>query len=339
MALKGEVNIRKSPPTDLFYQLDTKAILDAVESTGLKATGEYFALNSYENRVYEIFLEPSQKDIFLNIGNRVIAKFYRPQRWNQLALLDEHFFVQELFLAGLPVIAPLSLGGQTLHVAEGVWFTLFKKGMGRLPDELNLKDLEQVGRLLARLHNVGAQSRAQNRPSLTLDEMGWNDLDFLEDWIAPEVRSRYLDAAEEILSNLENRLDPEAFIRIHGDCHRGNLLKTDVRDAPSQFFLVDFDDFVNGPAAQDFWMLFSGGAEDSVRELEALLKGYEELRSFPQSQLPLFSVLRGLRIIRYGAWIARRWRDPVFPQLFPQFMDFNYWAEETEQLERIASST
>lgn len=324
--------------TDLFFKLDTEAILNAVESTGLRTTGEYFALNSYENRVYEIFLEADQP-IVNEIGSRVIAKFYRPLRWTEAALLDEHFFVEELALAGLPAIAPLTLERKTLHSANGIWFCLFKKGLGRLPDELSLDDLRQVGRLLAQLHNVGSKTQARHRLSLHMDEMGWSDLDLLEPWIAPEVRTRYLNAAETLLEDLDDLIDPTEFVRIHGDCHRGNLLKTDVRGAQSQFIMVDFDDFLNGPVAQDFWMLLSSAGEEAEPEIQALLSGYEELREFPKHQLRLFEPLRGLRIIRYGAWIARRWKDPVFPHLFPQFLSYNYWAEETEQLERLASST
>lgn len=319
----------------LFYQLDANTVLDGIEEAGFRTTGEYIQLNSYENRVFDIRLEAGMNPPELN--DRLVAKYYRPLRWSREAILDEHFFLDELKLAGLPVIAPLTQkNGQSLSCYEGLYLTVFAKGLGRMPQELSLEQLKSIGRVLARLHNVGEQKSAKYRPHFTAEQFGWPALDVLEDWIAPEIYDRYMEAAETILNYLDDELNPSEFIRIHGDCHKGNLLQKDEREGQKDFFFVDFDDFGNGPVAQDFWMLFSSDESSNREELEAALTGYEELREFPQDQMKLFSPLRGLRIIHYAGWIARRWEDPFFPKLFPQFKDYVYWAEETEALERIA---
>ncbi|MCB0392819.1 MAG: serine/threonine protein kinase [Bdellovibrionales bacterium] len=325
--VKATLNFDKS--TRAFYDLTPHQVMDAVDETGLTPTGEYIQLNSYENRVFEVKLENHPP---------VIVKLYRPGRWSRETILEEHFFLQELKEAQMPVIAPMEfkkLKDQTLFVHNHMYVTLFPKGLGRMPQELFKDDYIKIGRRLALLHNVGQQKVAKYRPSLKVDEFGYPALDVLVSWVAPEVRTRYFAAAETILEHLDDVLIEENFIRIHGDCHRGNLLQTDPKEGEKTFFFVDFDDFVNGPVAQDFWMLFSGHSE-SQQELEWLLSGYEELRHFPDEQLELFQPLRGLRIIHYAGWIARRWQDPSFPKLFPQFEDYSYWAEETEILEKIA---
>jgi Ser/Thr protein kinase RdoA (MazF antagonist) len=215
---------------------------------------------------------------------------------------------------------------------ENLWTAFFPKVRGRLPDELLQDDLVKVGRLLARVHTVGARKRALHRP--TLDSSfpgGWPTLERLHSWVAPEVADRYFPAAEKILDAMEDVFDFSQFQRIHGDCHRGNLLNDG-----QQFFLVDFDDFVNGPAIQDFWMLLSGDEESLQQEQDLILRGYEELRQFPHDQWEWIPILRGLRIIMYSGWIAQRWEDPNFPRLFPEFNSYSYWAKEVEALERIA---
>ncbi len=325
----------ETPKTELFYQLDANTVLDGIEAAGFKTTGEYIQLNSYENRVFDVRLEKGSSPT--ELGDRLVAKYYRPLRWDQKALMDEHFFTEELKLNGIPVIAPLTQkNGTTLSSYSGLYLAVFQKGLGRIPQELSLEQLKSIGRVLARIHNVGEQKVAKYRPSFTAEQFGWSALNVLEDWVAPETYTRYMNAAEKILDYLEEELDPSTFIRIHGDCHKGNLLQKDERDGSKDFFFVDFDDFGNGPVAQDFWMLFSSDESSNSEELEAALEGYQELRTFPQSQRKLFAPLRGLRIIHYAAWIARRWEDPYFPKLFPQFEDYVYWAEETEALEKIA---
>lgn len=313
-----------------FFQLTPETVLAGVEAAGFTTTGRYFQLNSYENRVFDIALEPGGE------REQLIAKYYRPGRWSEKTILEEHFFLEELTAAGIPAVAPLKQSNNsTLSVYNGLFLALFAKARGRMLQELGLEQLKQIGTLLARLHNVGEQRQAKFRPVLTAETYGADSLNILADWVAPEVWERYEKAALQIIDFLSEELNPETYIRVHGDCHRGNILQQDLRDEERKYFFVDFDDFCMGPVAQDFWMLLSG-EEEREAELEALLSGYEELRHFPKTQLNLLRPLQGLRIIYYAAWIAKRWSDPSFPKLFPDYESYTYWAEETEALERIA---
>lgn len=302
-------------------------VLKATELAGFLPTGEFTQLNSYENRVFDIRLEDPKL-------SRVIAKFYRPGRWSKDCILEEHQFLDELRSEGLTAINPLvQKNKSTLNTVHGMHVAFFPKVQGRMPEEFLKNDLKQVGRKLALLHNVGAQKDFEHRPYLgILPDSMWDHLDLLQEKVVPELWSRYEKAATEILIRFEDLVDPNEFLRIHGDCHRGNILSNG-----QDFFFVDFDDCMMGPAAQDFWMLFS--SSDSKEEEEEIISGYEELREFPDHQLGWIPLLRGLRIISYAAWIARRWEDPSFPRLFPDFSTYTYWAEETEALEKIAWST
>lgn len=313
-----------------FYSLTPDIVLEAVDAMGFRTTGELLQLNSYENRVFEVALEGAPKQ-------KVIAKFYRPGRWDEATILEEHEFMFDLERNGLPVVAPLkNNSGQSLTEHNGMWTAVFPKARGRMVQELDEAGLRKLGRTLARFHNVGEQKEFSYRLSLTTGAYGYANIEFLQPWIAPEVRARYNHAAEEILAFLDTALDEDTFIRIHGDCHKGNLLETDIAGEAKEFFFVDFDDCVMGPPIQDFWMLLPGEEEETRGDLAALIEGYEEFRHFDDNQIDLIPALRGLRILHYAAWIARRWEDPSFPRLFPQFKDFNYWAAETEALERIA---
>ena len=310
---------------DSFYQLTPNDVLNCMEEAGFMPTGEFQQLNSYENRVFNIHLETEDND---NLSTQVVAKFYRPGRWNKESLLDEHTFLQDLKYEGIPAIAPLLLKDEkTLMESEGIFFSVFPKFFGRMPQEFLEGELKTVGRTLARIHNIGAQRTPNNRLFMHPEEYGWNYLDELCNKVDQSLWGRYKASTTLILEFLEDHLDEDQFIRIHGDCHKGNLLHNG-----DEFFFVDFDDFLSGPVAQDFWMLLS----DSAEEREEILAGYEELRPFPQNQFQLFEPLRGLRILHYAAWIARRWSDPSFPRLFPDFGSYHYWAEETEALEKIA---
>ncbi len=307
-----------------FESLDPQNVLDASEEAGFLPTGEFTQLNSYENRVFHIRCE-NHPDI--------IAKFYRPQRWDKKAIQDEHNFLLELKNEELPAVAPLILRNKkTILDFKEFYVGFFPRVLGRLPQELLDPDRIEVGRLLAKIHNVGARAVAESRPELDAHFLGgWQTLENLQSWISPEIRDRYSDAAKIILEGLDD-LDPRAeFIRIHGDCHRGNLLHNGQK-----FFIVDFDDFCNGPVVQDFWMLMSGDKEFEEQEKELFLKGYEELREFPYHQWDWIPLYRGLRIISYAGWIAKRWEDPSFPRIFPEFNTYRYWIEETEALEKIA---
>jgi Ser/Thr protein kinase RdoA (MazF antagonist) len=317
-----------------FYDLTPNEVLNAVESAGFQPTGEFSQLNSYENRVFDVRLEDK---------NRVVAKFYRPGRWSKECILEEHEFLNDLNAHGLPAVAPLELSNHsTLMQSENsILFALWPKAMGRMVDELQLQDLEKLGRTLARFHNIGELKATRHRPIMNAEAYGWQNLDILENWVAPEVGDRYFAAATRILNFLDDNLDTEKFIRIHGDCHRGNILKSDVAAGSGrmtgEFFFLDFDDFCMGHPLQDFWMLLSDdeNSPEGQEELSVLAESYSELRNFDENDFDLLPALRGLRILHYAAWIARRWEDPSFPKLFPQFLDYNYWATETEALEKL----
>jgi len=321
-----------------FYNLTPDEVMNALERVGFKPTGEFTQLNSYENRVFDVRLEAGSG----GVAGRVVSKFYRPGRWSKETILEEHEYLQDAVAAGLPAVAPLKLqSGSTLAIDQNIWFAAFPKMQARMMDEFSPADLKRIGRTIARLHNVGEQKKARFRPKLTANDYGIANLQLLESVVAPEVSARYFDAAEMLLEKLASDLDAKrarGFIRIHGDCHRGNILRTDTRDGASEFFFVDFDDSCMGPPVQDFWMLLADSEETDAgkAELDALLEGYDEFRHFDEADLALIPGLRGLRIIHYAAWIARRWEDPSFPRLFPQFTEYNYWASETEALERLA---
>ncbi len=296
-----------------------------MESLGLVPTGELRQLNSFENRVFELFLEnpvPGTTD------HRVVTKFYRPGRWSRESIQEEHDFLWELKDNDVPVVAPLRLDGKTLFEAGGIHLTVFPKIHGRMPDEILPAEAFKVGLLLAQVHSIGQRGDFKYRP-----EMGstpytlWENLDLLRDSVSVEMWPRYERAALELIETFEDVVDLNTFQRIHADFHRGNLLSN--KDG---FMLVDFDDCLMGPIIQDFWMLMQGLEEDDKAQL---IKGYESLREFPEYQLEWIPLLRGVRILNYAAWIARRWTDPSFPKLFPQFGTYNYWAEETEAIESV----
>ncbi|MGZ3770286.1 MAG: serine/threonine protein kinase [Bdellovibrio sp.] len=327
-----------------FYNLNPEKVLLAAEKAGFIPTGEFTQLNSYENRVFDIKLEePYAPDLSnisgtsntpeaLNKNKNLIAKFYRPYRWSKEAILDEHEFLISLKNEGIFAVAPLqSEDDKTLFEIEGMYVAFFPKILGRMPQEFLSGELHKVGRLMAQVHNVGARKPALHRPNLDTLNQGWSTLDFLQEWISPELRKRYNIAAEDILYAIDDTVDSSEFIRIHGDCHKGNLLNNG-----KEFFLVDFDDFLNGPVMQDFWMLLSGDEDSLDDEKMQIIDGYEELREFPHHQWSWIPLLRGLRIIHYAGWIGKRWEDPSFPRLFPEYNTYKYWAEEVEALEKIA---
>lgn len=336
-----------------FFNLEPNRILDFVESAGFRTTAELIQLNSYENRVFEIGLEnPIDNSVFSISDSRskgiisavpnksathsqkVIAKFYRPNRWSYEAICEEHTFLFELKQEGIPVVAPLKLrNGESLINCDGMYLSLFPKVLGRMPQEFLAGELRQVGRRLAQIHNVGEKHGAPHRPTIGTEYYGgWKTLELLSEWVWPELWDRYVEAAQYVLECVEeSAIESQTYSRIHGDCHKGNLLHNG-----SEFYFVDFDDFCIGPAVQDFWMLISGDADTQNYERDEILSGYEELRHFDDSQWNLIPLLKGLRLIGYAGWIAQRWHDPSFPKLFPEYNTFKYWAEETESLEKIA---
>ena len=315
-----------------FFALTPERILDAVEFGGRRATGYALALNSLENRVYEIELEDE---------SRIVAKFYRPGRWSKQQILDEHAFLGELAAAEIPVVPPIAReDGATLGelTVEGgvIYFAVFAKARGRAPEELTPDQLLQLGRLIARLHNVGATHAAAARPRLDPQTYGAASLqvlvgdDPMSGFVPPDLRTRFATAGRAIVDACA-RAWPAATrdIRIHGDCHLGNLLA-----GTSGFFFLDFDDFCHGPPVQDLWLLAPGRDEEAVRARELLADGYQQMRDFDRSSLRLVEPLRALRILRYAAWIAQRWRDPAFQRAFPDWDEHKSWQREVSELER-----
>lgn len=327
--------------TQYFFELTPDRVLDAVEASGLVPTGRCFTLNSFENRVYDIELDVESLGELYDPKNPSskfrIAKFYRPGRWTETQILEEHQFIADLKEAEIPAVAPCKFqDGSTLHQMKdsGIWYTLFPKIGGRAPDELNPEQLRWIGRLLGRIHNVGATGVARHRIELTPESYGLVNLKFLIEgkWIPLEFQARYQAAVEAICEMSAPHFKGVKAHRLHGDCHLGNLLLS--QNGP---FFVDFDDMVIGPAIQDLWLLLPGRPSEqpeAKRQLELLLEGYEEMREFDRSTLRLIEPLRALRYVHYTTWVARRWKDPAFPLAFPNFGTHRYWSDETDDLEK-----
>lgn len=304
--------------------LSPELILQAVESLGLLCDGHLLALNSYENRVYQVGIDESTP---------IIAKFYRPGRWSDAAILEEHTFSQSLMMAEIPVVAPQVIAGKTLHEFAGYRFSLFPRQGGRWPELDNLDHLEWLGRFMGRIHRHAGAGRFEYRPSLDIDSFGEASLHYLsgrDDLIPHYLMQNYQTVAKVLLARIRDRfeqLDPLPQIRLHGDCHPGNILWTD--NGPH---FVDFDDCRMGPAVQDLWMLLSGERYEQEQQLSALIEGYHEFADFNPLELNLIEPLRGLRMIHYAAWLARRWVDPAFKQNFPWFEGERYWEEHIQAL-------
>lgn len=312
----------------LFSALSPDCVLDALESIGLRGDGRLLALNSYENRVYQVGIED---------GVPLVAKFYRPARWSDAAILEEHAFVAQLVEREIPVVPALALGGTTLHQFQDFRFAVFAKHGGRAPELEDSATLEWLGRFIGRIHAVGALSPFVERPSLNLDTFGIEPRDYLlaNGFIPPPLLAAYSSVVEQALDGVRRcyqRAGQGAILRLHGDCHAGNVLWT---DAGPHF--VDFDDSRMGPAIQDLWMMLSGERSDMVRQMSDILAGYEDFCDFDPRQLYLVEALRTLRLIHYSAWLARRWDDPAFPRAFPWFNTERYWQDRILELrEQIA---
>jgi Ser/Thr protein kinase RdoA (MazF antagonist) len=302
--------------------------LNAVESVGFRSDGRLLALNSYENRVYQIGLEE---------GAPLIAKFYRPKRWTDAAILEDHSFVQELVDHEIPVVPAMLLNGKTLHTFEGFRFSVFPKHGGRAPELEGRSTLEWMGRFLGRIHAIGSLKPYQERPTLDIKSFGEQPRDYLlsHEFIPADLDTAYRSAVDLALESVRycfTRAGEVASLRLHGDCHVGNVLWTD--QGPH---FVDFDDSRMGPAVQDLWMLLSGDRADMVRQLTDVLAGYEDFCDFNERELHLIEALRTLRLIHYAAWLAHRWDDPAFKQAFPWFNTQRYWQDRILELrEQIA---
>ncbi len=312
-----------------YAALTPDIILDAVETFGFRATGALHALNSYENRVYRIELEAAKP---------VAAKFYRPERWSDAAIREEHGFALELAAGEIPMVAPLARAdGETLFTHAGFRFALFPWQPGRV-SELNSRDERLVlGRYLGRLHRVGRARRFQHRPALTVETFGRESAQFVlaQDFLPAYLRDSYQALTDQLLDRIADRFEAIAAttLRLHGDCHLSNLLWTD--GAPH---LVDLDDCRTGPAVQDLWMLLSGSHADMEMQIGQVLEGYTQFMEFDPAELALLEPLRTLRLMHYAAWLARRWDDPAFPINFPWFSSPRYWEEHLQNLrEQLAA--
>ena len=303
--------------------LTPDAVLDALEAAGLRGDGRLLALNSYENRVYQASLED---------GTSVVVKFYRPQRWSDEQLAEEHAFALELADREIPVVAPLRLNGATLHRFADFRFAVYPRRGGRAPELEDEPVLEWIGRFIGRIHAVGAAAQFATRPALDVESFGEEPRRWLlaSGLIPPDLREAWSTVADRALKGVRSRFaEAGSFrsIRLHGDCHAGNVLWT---DAGPHF--VDLDDARSGPAVQDLWMLLPGNEAEAAKNLRALLAGYERFHEFRRNELLLIEALRTLRLLHYSAWIARRWDDPAFPAAFPWFGTQHYWQDRILEL-------
>lgn len=305
-----------------YQELQPDDILDSVESLGLRCDGRLQPLNSYENRVYQVGLEDDRP---------VVAKFYRPGRWSDEAILEEHAFAFELAARDLPVVTPIRHAGTSLHRHGEFRFSVSPRVAGRIPELDDLDLLRQIGRLVGRIHLCGAGDRFQHRPRLTPARLGAASRDYLleQDFIPEHVEAAYRSLCRDLLGAVEDAFERVGAreLRLHGDFHPGNVLVHD-----GQVHIVDLDDCATGPAVQDLWMFLSGGRAEQEPQLAELLAGYLEFRDFDPAELQLVEALRTLRIMHYAAWIARRWRDPAFRIAFPWFGAPRYWEEHVLSL-------
>jgi len=329
---KARKSAPAAPAAPVYAGLTPDVVLDAVESAGYRCDGRQSALNSYENRVFQVWLEDDRA---------LVAKFYRPARWSDAAIDEEHAFAAELAAREIPVVAPLAdTAGHTLHTHAGFRFAVYPKKPGRTPELEHEDVLQWLGRFLGRIHVVGRQRDFKERPSLDPDTFGYDSLDYLldEGKLPPALHEAYAAIGDQVLVAVGQRFEAAGeldWIRTHGDCHAGNLLWTE--GGPH---FVDLDDCRMAPAVQDLWMLLPGDRPNATRALTAVLRGYREFAEFETRELLLIEPLRALRMLHYSAWLARRWDDPAFPAAFPWFGTERYWQDQIlalrEQLAALA---
>lgn len=313
-----------------YQSLGPEQILDAVESKGYHCDGRLLALNSYENRVYRVGIHAQEG---------LVIKFYRPDRWSDRAIAEEHRFAQELVDAEIPVVAPIQDAlGESLHNHGTYRFALYPLRGGRALELDNQHQLEQMGRFVGRIHLIGRSRQFEHRPTLDVESFGLESYQFLltGGFIPPHLEMAYRSLAEDLLRRVHycyERAGEVAHIRVHGDCHSGNIMWTE--DGPH---IVDLDDARNAPAAQDLWMFLSGSREEQSTALSLVLEGYCRFNDFNPLELHLFEALRTLRLMYYYAWIARRWEDPAFPRAFPWFNTNKCWEEHVLNLREQAAA-
>lgn len=332
------MNSQNPSATQFFFQLTPEKVLESVESLGVRCTGRVLALNSLENRVYEVELDV---DLPADAGRwdayRVI-KFYRPGRWTRGQILEEHQFLKQCAAVEIPVVVPLDLPhGATLgEVGDtGILYAIFPKVGGRILDEMSDSELRQIGRLLARLHNVGASGSFTHRIKLTTDTYGYANLAYLKDnkLVPQSVEGHYLGMAERIIRTSQPWFSETKIQRIHGDCHIGNILWHS-----KGCYIVDFDDSLEGPCVQDLWLLTPGRDEAAHRQRQSILEGYEMMRPFDRASLRLVEPLRALRMIHFTTWIAKRYEDPAFKQIFVDYGSERYWREQLIALQEVGEA-
>ena len=311
-----------------YAALTPDVVLDALDGIGLRGDGRLLALGSYENRVYQLWIEDAAP---------VVAKFYRPGRWSDAQILEEHAFVAELEAREIPAVAPLVRNGATLHAHGGFRFAVYPRCGGRAPELEDAATLEWTGRFLGRIHAVGAQTPFRHRPALDVETFGVVPRAFLlaHDFIPPDLQDAWRSIAALALDGVRRAFDRAGDVkslRLHGDCHAGNVLWTD--DGPH---FVDFDDARMGPAVQDLWMLLAGSRAEMTRQLASVLDGYGDFFDFDARELHLTEALRTLRLVHYSAWLGERWDDPAFPAAFPWFNTQRYWQDRILELrEQVA---
>ncbi|MGB5102220.1 MAG: serine/threonine protein kinase [Steroidobacteraceae bacterium] len=312
-----------------YSALTPDVVIEAVEALGHRCDGRVLALNSYENRVYQVGREDDVP---------VVAKFYRPARWTTPAILEEHEFALELARAEVPVVAPQVHDGRTLFERDGFRYAVYARQGGRWPELATKDERMWMGRFLARIHAIGGTRPFRHRATLDWRVLGEETADYLldEGWIPSHIENAYVTLVEDLLGIVEQRfaeVTPYRRLRLHGDCHPGNVLWTD--DGPH---FVDLDDCMMGPAMQDLWMLLSGRSEEMSMQLGDLLEGYGEFADFDYREIALIEPLRTLRIMHYAGWLARRWDDPAFPRAFPWFEEPKYWEQHVLDLrEQLAA--
>ncbi|MDH3588187.1 MAG: serine/threonine protein kinase [Gammaproteobacteria bacterium] len=312
-----------------FAELTPDTVLDAIEYAGFRCDGRSLALNSYENRVYQAGLED---------GSWVVAKFYRPGRWSDAAILEEHEFSISLKEHDIPVVAPLLCRDRTLNLHGGFRFAVFPRQGGHWPELGSSDERAMMGRCLGRMHAVGASASFEHRATIDIDRLGTQSRDYLlaSDWIPMHIHESYSADSGHLLAEVERvfaEVGDYHSLRIHGDCHLGNTLWTEKGP-----HFVDLDDCVSGPAVQDLWMLISGDELDMRTQLDDILEGYTAFYEFDPREFRLIEPLRALRMIHYTAWVARRWSDPAFPLAFPWLAENRYWEEHVLNLkEQLAA--
>jgi len=300
-----------------YYRLDPDTVIQAIESTGLECDGRLLPLNSYENRVYQVGIEDALP---------LVTKFYRPGRWSNAQILEEHSFALEIADAEIPLIPPMEINGQTLFDHDGFRFALFERRGGHAP-ELDQKDTRiWLGRFLGRIHAIAAASDFSTRPELTIENFGHEPVQALLDgqWLPPHLETAFTSLSADLLTSIEavfERSGEYTKIRLHGDCHPGNIL---WRDGP---LFVDLDDCRSGPAIQDLWMLLSGDSHEMAEQMKDVLEGYTQFHHLNRRELGLIEALRTLRMLHHAAWLAKRWQDPAFPIAFPWFGEPRYWED------------